>query len=359
MAQKRTVGYVQLEWTCPNCNSRNPGGVKTCQNCGAPQPENVQFERAVEEKLLRDEKAIQAAAAGPDIHCGFCGTRNPATATTCSQCGADLKEGQKRQAGGELKPAAAPVTVVCTNCGAENKASDTMCQKCGSPLPRAQQPAAPVSFSIPTGGSTPATPAAQTGKPARKTNWLLIGGIGAALLVCCIAAIFIFFVPSSSLQGTVADVHWQTYVPVQEEQEVRHTNEAGSPPGDAYDVSCRTETRQVCEQKTIDKGNGYGEVVEECHDESTDYCSYTVKEWQTIQTFTEQGSDLSPFYAQPSVSFGQRTGSSSEDLTVNFSTEKGQITYSPDSVMEFQQFQPGSVWTLKMNALGSVVGVEP
>ena len=75
MARKRTLGYVQLEWTCPNCNSRNPGGVKSCQNCGAPQPENVQFERTADEKLITDEKEIKAAAAGPDIYCGFCGTR--------------------------------------------------------------------------------------------------------------------------------------------------------------------------------------------------------------------------------------------------------------------------------------------
>jgi len=41
MARKRTLGYIQNEWTCPNCDTRNKGGVKTCENCGAPQPENV------------------------------------------------------------------------------------------------------------------------------------------------------------------------------------------------------------------------------------------------------------------------------------------------------------------------------
>jgi ribosomal protein L40E len=358
MARKRTLGYVQLEWTCPNCNSRNPGGIKTCQNCGAPQPENVKFERAAEEKLVSDEKAVQAAAAGADIHCGFCGARNAATATTCSQCGADLKEGQMRQAGGELQAAAAGSTVVCSNCATENPATATICTKCGSPLPRAQQPAAAVSFGGPSAGTPAPAPVQTAGKPARKTNWLLIGGIGAALLVCCIAAVFVFFVPSSSLQGTVTDVHWQTFVPLQEQQEVRHNDEAGSAPADAYDVSCRTESRQVCEQKTIDKGNGYGEVVEECRDEDTQYCSYTVKEWQTLQTYSEQGTDLFPVYASPNVSFDQRAGSTSEELSVNFSTEKGQISYSPDSVTEFQQFRPGTVWTLKMNALGSVVDVQ-
>ncbi len=61
MASKKTLGYVQLEWTCPNCNSRNPGPVKTCQNCGAPQPDNVQFEQPAEQKFVTDEKAVKAA----------------------------------------------------------------------------------------------------------------------------------------------------------------------------------------------------------------------------------------------------------------------------------------------------------
>jgi ribosomal protein L40E len=358
MARKRTLGYVQLEWTCPNCNSRNPGGVKTCQNCGAPQPENVQFERAAEEKLVTDEKALKAAAAGADIHCAFCGTRNSATATVCSQCGADLTEGKAREAGRELEAAASPAKVLCTNCGTENPAAKTMCEKCGAPLPRAQAAGSSTSFAVPVGGPTPAAPLNSERKTARKPNWILLGGIGAGLLLCCVAALFLFVFPSSSVQGTVVDVHWQTSVPLQEQHEVQYSDQAGSPPGDAYDISCHTETRQVCEQKTIDQGNGYGEVVEECHDENTDYCSYTVQEWQTIQTYTQEGNDLSPVYASPNLSVDQRAGSASEDLTVVFDSDKGQITYTPDSIQEFQQFEPGSVWTLKLNTLGAVVSVE-
>lgn len=359
MARKRTLGYVQLEWTCPNCNSRNPGGLKTCQNCGAPQPENVRFERAAEEKLETEEKAIQAAATGADIHCGFCGTRNPATATVCSQCGADLTEGKARAAGGELKTAPAVVTVLCTNCGERNPASRTMCGKCGAPLPRAQSENAAVDFSAPMGGSPDVVPTPLAAKTARPVNKLLLAGIGIALLVCCVAGIFLFAVPSSSVQGTVIDVYWQTAVPLQEKQEVQYSNEQGDPPAGAYDVSCYTDTRQVCEQKTIDRGNGYAEVVEECHDESTDYCSYSVQEWKTIQTFTEEGHDLFPVYASPDVSLVQRAGSASEDLSVVFYTDKGEITYSPDTVQEFQQFQIGSEWTMKLNSLGGVLDVEP
>jgi membrane protease subunit (stomatin/prohibitin family) len=351
MAERRSKGFIQLEWVCPNCDSRNPGPVKTCQNCGAPQPENVQFEQPAEGKMVTDEKAVQAAQAGADIHCGFCGTRNPATAKVCSQCGADLKEGKARQSGRVMEPAQAkPKTVTCTNCNTVNPSANTICSKCGAPLPRAvAQP--PVSAAV---GLTPAVSA-----PARKkTNWLMIGGVAAGLVVLCISALFMFVFPASTVQGTVANVYWQTSVPVEEEREVHYSNEEGSPPSGAYDVSCRTDTRQVCEQKTIDKGNGYAEVVQDCSDVSTQYCSYDVKEWQTIQTYTLDGNDVFPVYAEPNTSVGQRLGSESEELTVYFDTEEGEITYSPGSITEFQQYEIGSVWNLSLNALGGVLSVE-
>jgi hypothetical protein len=158
----------------------------------------------------------------------------------------------------------------------------------------------------------------------------------------------------------VTDVHWETSVPVEEVRAVDYNNEPGSPPSGAYDVSCRDESHDVCQQKTIDKGNGYSEVVEECHTETEQYCSYTVDEWQTIQTYTLDGTDLRPVYQSPSISSGQRLGDESAQLTVTFSTEDGeQKTYAPDSVSEFQQFTVGSTWTLKMNTVGSIVSVEP
>ena len=83
MQRKESKGFVELEWVCPNCESSNKGSKKTCENCGAPQPENVKFQRAADEKIVTDANAVAAAEAGADIHCGFCGTRNPATASTC------------------------------------------------------------------------------------------------------------------------------------------------------------------------------------------------------------------------------------------------------------------------------------
>ncbi|MCJ7434015.1 MAG: zinc ribbon domain-containing protein [Anaerolineales bacterium] len=352
---KKTLGYVQLEWTCPNCNTRNPGLTKTCETCGAPQPENVKFEQPAEQKFIIDEKDLQAAKSGADIHCGFCGTRNPATAAVCSQCGGDLKEGKARQAGREMgPPPAAPKVVTCTKCGSENPGSKRVCSQCGAPLPRAERstPAMATGVRQQTIDKQGATPA------KKKPNWLLIGGIGAAFLACCLAMLFLFVFPSVSVQATVTDVQWQTSVPVQEIRPVDYSDERGSAPSDAYNISCHDDSREICENKTIDQGNGVAEVVQECHTETDTYCSYTVDEWSTIQTYTLDGSDLNPVYSEPSLTGDQRLGSTSEDLTVYFDTSKGQKTYSPGSVSEFQQFQVGSTWTLKMNAVGGVLSVE-
>jgi hypothetical protein len=70
------------------------------------------------------------------------------------------------------------------------------------------------------------------------------------------------------------------------------------------------------------------------------------------------GKDANPVYSEPSLTSDQRLGLASEDLTVYFDTPKGQKTYKPDSISEFQQFQVGSTWTLKMNAVGGILSVE-
>lgn len=342
-------GFIQLEWVCPNCNSRNAGPNKTCENCGAPQPENVQFYAPAEAKLIQDANTARVASAGPDIYCPFCGTRNPATATVCSQCGGDLTGGKVRAAGREMKREAPLVEIKCTNCGEMNPSTRTMCSKCGSPLPRANEPSAGV---MPVVGA-PTLSANKKRAPA----WLGIGAVVACLALLCAGA-FLLFAPSKSVSATVQDVYWQTSVPLQEFQAVHYSDEAGSAPGGAYDVSCRTDTRQVCEDKTIDKGNGYGEVVTECHDENQEYCSYTLDEWQTIQTFTLDGHDLNPFYADPQVSSGQRLGDATITFTVYFFGDGREYTYSANDLAEFQQFVIGSSWTLHLNALGIVVSVE-
>jgi membrane protease subunit (stomatin/prohibitin family) len=352
MNRRTSKGFIELEWTCPNCSTRNKGFQKTCVNCGAPQPDNVQFEAPAEKKFVSEEQAGELKKRGADIHCGFCGTRNPSTATTCSQCGADLKEGKARESGREIDmPAGKLESVTCPNCGTENPGANINCTKCGAPLPR------PASLTPAVPASTQVTEAAAKGA-MKKPNWLLIGGIIAALAICCVGALVLFVFPSQSVQATVSDVYWQTSVPVQEIRAVDYNDERGSPPSGAYNVSCREESQEFCEEKTIDRGDGSAEVVEECHTETQQYCDYTVDEWSTIQTYTLDGHDLNPFYEQPSLSSDQRLGNEQADFTVYFDTPKGEITYNPGDLGEFQQFQPGSTWTLKLNAVGGVLSVE-
>ena len=89
MARKK-LGHIELQWTCPNCNGINPGPEKTCGNCGAPQPEDVEFEQADRQELITDEEKITKAEAGADIHCPYCGTRNPTGTEVCNNFGGDL-----------------------------------------------------------------------------------------------------------------------------------------------------------------------------------------------------------------------------------------------------------------------------
>ena len=338
----KSKGFIKMEWTCPNCNTRNPGPVKSCQSCGAPQPENVKFEMGSDQNLVKDEQDVEQAKKGADIHCGFCGTRNPADATTCSQCGGDLKEGMKRQAGQQIDRSAAKAEpFTCPNCGFKNPVSTGNCAQCGAPL-----------------GSKIPPPAA----PPKKLSRNAIIGIAAAVVGClvlCGIIAALFLVPSKSVNATVDAVHWQTVANVEEGQAVRHNDESGSAPSGAYDVSCDDKSEEVCEEKTIDQGNGYAEVVEECHTETTTYCSYTVDEWTVIQSYTTEGNDLFPVWENPPVATDQRRGEDTATYTVYFVSTEDNYTYNPGTLEEYRQYDIGSEWNLSLNALGGIVGVEP
>jgi membrane protease subunit (stomatin/prohibitin family) len=338
----KSVGFIKMEWTCPNCNTRNPGPVKTCQSCGAPQPADVKFEMGADQSFVKDEKDIQQAEKGADIHCGFCGARNPADAKTCSQCGGDLKEGMQRQAGQEIDRSAAKAEpFTCPNCGFKNPTSSGNCAQCGAPL-----------------GTKAAPPPAPAKGLSRGKKIGIVAAVIGFLAICCIA-IALLMLPTKSVNATVDSVHWQTVASVEQQQAVRHNDETGSVPSSAYDVSCNDKSQEVCEDKTIDQGNGYAEVVKDCHTETTTYCSYTVDEWKVIQSYTEEGIDLSPVWDNPSLASGERRGEDTATYTVVFLGKNNDYTYHPGTLKEYQQYDIGSQWSLSLNTLGSIVGVEP
>ena len=66
-SSKESKGFIQTEWVCPNCNSRNPGPQKTCDSCGAPQPANVQFYLPAEAKVIQADTTVLTATANYPI----------------------------------------------------------------------------------------------------------------------------------------------------------------------------------------------------------------------------------------------------------------------------------------------------
>ena len=299
---KETLGYVKLEWTCPKCNNRNPGPEKTCLSCGAPQPQDVQFVQAEQQELSQDEVLKKTAQAGADIHCAFCGTRNPAGASICMQCGADLKSGTRREAGrvvGAFKAGPAR-QIACPSCGTLNLETALKCTQCGAQLqlkPAAEVVQPPVVCSL-------------------KTNkWVWIAGAAFVLLcICAIISYAFLSAPRLNQTGTVKDVEWQTSVAIEELGPVTHADWEDEIPDDAQVGSCTDRVRQTVNSNpvggnynkvcgtpyTLDTGSGVGQVVQDCQFEIlAPYCEYTVQEWLVVDQAKQSGGDLTPVFASP------------------------------------------------------------
>ncbi len=363
---QETLGYVKLEWTCPKCGSRNLGTEKTCISCGAPQPQGVQFEQTQGQQVVQDEALKVIAEAGSDIHCAFCGARNPAGAQVCSQCGADLKEGVRREAGKVIGAyrASAVKQVACPHCGTMNPESAMKCSGCGAPLQQ-REAAAP-----PSGA-----PPVATSRASRPAWWGI--AMGALVTICLVAGIGWLISRSFSRQdltGVVQGVEWQTVIEIEQLAPITRQGWEDEIPADAQVGACRDQVRSVQDSEpvgmpynkvcgtayTIDTGSGVGKVVQDCQYEVlAPYCEYTVQDWQVVERVTKSGSDFSPVWPQPQQSANQRLGTQSASFVVILETEQGQYEYSPASLDEFERFLPGSRWLLTVNGFNQIVRLEP
>ncbi len=356
---KKTVGYVELEWGCPRCQTRNPGPNKFCNGCGGPQPEDVVFEQPLQEKLLTDAGKIAQAKAGPDVHCSYCSGRNPASAKFCGSCGADLAGARARDKGrvvGAHRSAPVP-DVTCPACGSLNPASARQCQQCSAPLPGAAGKAAATA-------SPPPRP--------MKRGLVLAGG---AVLGLCLLAGLVFMLFSRRTQDRLAQVqsvNWERSIEVEGLAPVEREDWADQIPSDAEVGACRLVVRETVDEPqpgavevcgtpyTLDTGSGYGEVVQDCEYEVyDDYCDYTVLDWAVIDTAVLTGTDLRPAWPSPNLSGDQRLGTQHEDYGVTLIAGDETYTFSPADATEFLRFSPGSEWVLAVNTFGVVVGAEP
>ncbi len=354
---KQSLGHVELEWVCPFCNTRNAGRAKVCNNCGAAQPKDVQFQQAAEDKIVTDESALEAIQAGPDIHCPFCGTRNPGNALKCSRCGGDLTGGERREAGqvlGAKQTKPAP-DIACEYCGTMNKATNVKCTNCSSPLHKAARPQ-----------PAPAAPVKMN------PTWLILGGL--ILLVICGAIAFFVMrgVQTETQVARVSDVNWTRSIVVLGLAPISRSDWADQIPSDADVGSCSERERgrsafptdnseQICGTPyVVDQGTGFGEMVQDCeYIVYDDYCSYTTIELQPVGVVEESGSNLNPFWPQTRLEQDQQFGERNETYEITFTVDGEEVVYETTNSDAFAQFQPGSEWALEINGFGDIVDIQP
>jgi predicted nucleic acid-binding Zn ribbon protein len=360
MTQK-TLGYVELEWTCKRCGTKNLGTLKTCSNCGAAMGEEEKFDVPAQQELITDQKKLEEAQKGPDVHCPFCGTRNPAGAKECSQCGGDLKDAQARQQGqvmGAFTAQAAP-EIPCPSCGTPNPANATRCQNCGGSLAKQEEAAAPKS---PPVGATPA-----------KSNRVLWIVVAVVIVLACLGSI-LFLVLGARTKAhpaTVQSVEWERSINLLEQQPVEHKDWRDEIPAGADVGTCTQEYRrtqsepapgaeEVCGTPySVDQGSGVAKVVQDCQYRIyDDYCAYTQMEWVVVNTAYLQGNDINPIWPAIVLSTGRREGERSESYTVVFRSDGETYTYQPSDPQEFSGFAPGSEWILDVNTFGTVTDVR-
>lgn len=356
MAEKE-LGYVELEWTCPSCNTRNPGSAPKCKQCGTPMPAEVKFEQAAEETLITDQAKVDAAKAAPDIYCAYCGTRNVSTAKVCKQCNAPLAEGTARQVAGVVggfrdKPA--PLQR-CPNCGTENKASALKCVSCGAALGKA----------VPAASSAPAAPATRRGG---------IGIIPLILLavVVVVAAFVILGRRSSDAVAQVADYGWRRTIAVQQLAPVTRDGWREQLPAGVDILGCREEVFQTVDQPVpgsreicgtpyvVDTGTGFGKVQQDCqYQVLADYCQYRTMEWVVGPPIILEGRDFSPRWPAANLGENQRPGGRSEEYFIVFRADGQDYTYTTRSLEEYLKLARGLRWKLTINGFGQITSIDP
>lgn len=353
---KETLGHVKLEWTCPRCGSKNPGPEPKCLGCGAPQAEDVDFEQAAQEELLTDEQEIARAKSGPDVHCAYCGARHRADAKKCPQCGADLREGRKRKSGqvvGAHRPQKAGETP-CPACGALNPANTLKCPQCGASMAQAKK-----SFR------------AAAAAPASNKGCAIGCGIAIAAFVALIVIFVILTSRTHDIVGRVQSASWTRSIAIEALGPVSYAGWRDEIPLGATLGACRDKVHhsqpdplpnaeKVCGTPyTVDLGNGYGEVVQDCeYNVYADWCQYTVAEWREVDRVELNGADFNPRWPQVKLRSGQREGQYHESYQILFMVNDKEYTYKTDDENQFLRCEIGSRWTLKVNTFDKVMSIK-
>jgi uncharacterized OB-fold protein len=359
MAQK-SQGFVNLYWKCPHCGAQNIGKQNVCAQCGSPQPENVEFFQLEGSQILEDQSEILKAQSGPDIYCPYCGSRNTPDAKECIQCAGDIAEGKRRQSGqivGSFQEGQKQ-TVNCPSCGTENAFNRVTCHQCGTGL---------------AAGRADKTQS-QPEQPKKKMG--TVGILFAVLFVALFCGFAIWgisgLLKKEETNGIVNNVEWQYTVNIERYGAVEAEDWQSEIPSDANIISCEDQYRyekdeyiagsvEMCGTPySVDKGNGYAEVVQDCvYQVYEPYCSYEVMGWTYDTTYTANGKDMNPYWPSYSLSSDQRIAEETELYLIDFNADGKTLEYETTDFNEFSACTPGSEWVITTNAFDAVLSIEP
>jgi hypothetical protein len=245
----------------------------------------------------------------------------------------------------------------CAGCGTLNPATNKVCKACGAQLAQANpSPALPM-------------PVQNQTRTSNFRPWMMLPIIAILCVVC--VGIGYFFSRTQTLMGQVTDTQWQRTIAIEAQRQVTHETWRDQVPADAQLLGCSMKyhnrqdnpapvATEVCSTETIDQGNGSAKVVETCYyNVYDDYCKYNVLEWQNIDQSQASGKDLQPYWPQVDLANAEREGPRSETYTVTFDTKDGQKKYTTSDETLYRQLQPGTEWSLVINAaLGTIVEVS-
>jgi hypothetical protein len=203
---------------------------------------------------------------------------------------------------------------------------------------------------------------------------VIVGVVLVGLLLCGLLAIMLLRgARTEDLRATVQDASWELAIPVEALVDVENRAWEDQIPAGAVLGQCEQQVREVVDQPVpnsvevcgtpyaVDSGSGFAEVVQDCSYEVYDaYCRYTVQEWRQVDLAVASGRGFSPAWPSPGLQEGERLGNDRrETYTVIFDAGAETYTYRMSDFNEYENYQPGTTWTLVVNGFGSLVGVEP
>lgn len=203
-----------------------------------------------------------------------------------------------------------------------------------------------------------------------KRSMGLIAGVSIALLLICVAAGFFLLRPREAF-GQVSELSWSRSIGIEQLAPVQHETWRPELPAGAIVQSCEARfhheqdepadgAEKVCGTPyTVDKGNGYAEVVQDCQYRIyVDWCRHTVKEWTEVDRAELTGRDSAPRWPALTLGSGQREGERQEEYIVAFQGDGQDYTLTTADPAEYARFQVGTRWQLQV--VGStVISAEP